>query len=326
MLVADTPLRDFRLVDTDQPDAAREEIGRIFCPHFLDPLARRASGFHARHNHVRANGYSVNFVSYGSAVEIDPGALSRFFLLQVPLKGSALVRCGTMLTEAEAGRRASILSPTLPTRMTWGEGCEKLILLIDREVMESQFASLTHRPLAAVEFEAGLDLASPAGRALSRHVALVLSAAEDPSSAPQAYLSLLRDGLTTLLLSGFAHTGSDILSRPQPAPAPAAVRRAEEFIEAHAAHPIAMADIAAAAGVPLRSLQEAFKRARGVTLSEAVLETRLDHFHARLKNPPPGASVADVAFECGFGHLGRAAAAYQARFGEAPSQTLRRNR
>ena len=115
----------------------REEIGRIFCPHFLDPLARRAEGFHARHNHARGNGYSVNFVSYGSAVEIDPGALSRFFLLQIPLKGQALVRCGTMLTEAEAGTRASLLSPTLPTRMTWSEGCEKLILLIDRAVMEA---------------------------------------------------------------------------------------------------------------------------------------------------------------------------------------------
>lgn len=326
MLDALIPLNQFRLVDTREPDAAREEIGRIFCPHFLDPLARRAEGFHARHNHARGNGYSVNFVSYGSAVEIDPGALSRFFLLQIPLKGQALVRCGTMLTEAEAGTRASLLSPTLPTRMTWSDGCEKLILLIDREVMEAQFASLTHRPLGTVEFETGIDLTSPAGRALLRHAELTLSAAEDPASAPPAYLTLLRDGLTTLLLSGFAHSGSSILNRPQPMPAPAAVRRAEEFIEAHAGEAIAMADIAAAAGVPLRSLQEAFKRARGMTLSEAVLATRLDHFHERLKSPPPGASVADIAFECGFGHLGRAAAAYQARFGEAPSRTLRQHR
>ena len=39
---------------------------------------------------------------------------------------------------------------------------------VDREVMEAQFASLTHRPLGTVEFETGLDLTSPAGRALLR--------------------------------------------------------------------------------------------------------------------------------------------------------------
>lgn len=326
MLHADTPLQRFKLVDTTEPDQAREEIGRIFCPHFLDPLGRRPEGFHARHNHAPGSGYSVNFVSYGASVEIDPGALDAFFLLQIPLKGSARVRCGTSLTEVEAGRFASLLSPTLPTRMTWNRGCEKLILLIERQAMEAQLASLVHRPKGTVEFETGIDLTSPAGRALARHAELVLSAAEDPASAPPAYLALLRDGLTTLMLSGFPHSGSAALNRPQLLPAPAAVRRAEEFIEAHAGEAIAMADIAVAAGVPLRSLQEAFKRFRGQTLSEAILSTRLDQFHRRLKNPPPGASVADIAFDCGFGHLGRAAAAYQARFGEAPSRTLRHHR
>lgn len=326
MLTADSPLAHFRLVDTTEPDDAREKIGRIFCPHFLDPIGQRPVGFRARHHHAPGLGYSVNFVSYGASVEIDPGALSHFFLLQVPLKGSARVRCGTSLAEPEAGRRASMLSPTLPTRMTWHEGCEKLILLIERQAMEAQFHSLTHRSPGTIEFDAGIDLTSVEGRALLRHAQLVLAAAEEPAGAPEAYLTLLRDGLTTLLLSGFSHTGSAILKRPQASPAPAAVRRAEEFIEAHAAEAISMADIAAAAGVPLRSLQDAFKRARGMTLSEALLSARLDHFREALQVPEANASVADIAYACGFGHLGRAAAAYQARFGEAPSQTLRRNR
>lgn len=326
MLHADIPLARFTLVDTAEPDQAREEIGRIFCPHFLDPIGRRPEGFQAVHNHAPASGYSVNYVRYGASVEIDPGALDGFFLLQVPLKGSARVRCGTSLTEAEAGRFASLLSPTLPTRMTWHAGCEKLILLIERSVMEAQFQTLTHRDAGPIEFQCGVDLLRPEGRALLRHASLALSAAEEPEGAPAAYLALLRDGLTTLLLSGFAHSASGVLAQPIGAPAPAAVRRAEEFIRVHGTEPITMGDIAAAAGAPLRSLQEAFRRARGMTLSEAVLATRLDGFHARLKNPPPGASVADIAFECGFGHLGRAAAAYQARFGETPSQVLRRHR
>ena len=125
MLTEDTPLSRFAAVDTRSPDDAREAVGRIFCPHFLNPVGREAAMFHARHHTVEQAGYSMNFVAYGSKVEIDPGELSRFFLLQVPIRGAATVRCGTMATDVEAGRRASILSPTLGTRMTWEEGCEK---------------------------------------------------------------------------------------------------------------------------------------------------------------------------------------------------------
>jgi hypothetical protein len=93
MLNADTPLSRFAAVDTRSPDDAREAIGRIFCPHFLNPIGRNTEAFHARHHTALQVDYSVNFVAYGSTVEIDPGELSRFFLLQLPLKGSARVRC-----------------------------------------------------------------------------------------------------------------------------------------------------------------------------------------------------------------------------------------
>ena len=115
----DIPLARFAAVDTISPDEARQEIGRIFCPHFLFPAERRPELFHARHNVALQSGYSVNYVAYGATVEIDPGELSRFFLLQTPIKGSAEVRCGASVAEAAAGSKASLLSPTLPTRMIW---------------------------------------------------------------------------------------------------------------------------------------------------------------------------------------------------------------
>jgi transcriptional regulator GlxA family with amidase domain len=102
------------------------------------------------------------------------------------------------------------------------------------------------------------------------------------------------------------------------------VRRAELFIAGAADRPIAMTEVAEAAGVCLRSLQEAFKRARGVTLTQALQNARLERFRAQLRDSSGSASVADMAFAAGFGHLGRAAAAYRARYGEAPSQTVRR--
>lgn len=324
MLTADTPLSRFAAVDTRAPDDAREAIGRIFCPHFLNPVGPSAGSFHARHHTVQQIGYSVNFVAYGSTVEIDPGELSRFFLLQLPVKGSAKVRCGTVAADVAAGQRGSILSPTLGTRMTWNEGCEKLIILIRREAVEAQFESLTHQPMRAIEFDTGVDLTGVVGRAILQHAQLMLDAAETTDSVPDAYRALLRDGLTTLLLSRLSSSVTPVFSRLAPSADPLAVRRAQDFMAAHAERAISMAEIAAVSGVSLRSLQDAYRKARGMTLGDGLLMLRLERFRSTLLAAEAQGSVADAAFAAGFGHLGRAAAAYRQHYGEAPSETLRR--
>jgi AraC-like DNA-binding protein len=326
MLTEGTPLSRFAAVDTRSPDDAREAIGRIFCPHFLNPVGRNAQAFHARHHTALQVDYSVNFVAYGSTVDIDPGELSRFFLLQLPLKGSATVRCGTMAADVRAGSRASILSPTLGTRMTWNEGCEKLIVLIRREALEAQFESLTHARMRPIEFETGVELTGVVGRAILQHAQLMLDAAETTDGVPDAYRALLRDGLATLLLSRLPSSVSSAFSRPAPSADPLAVRRAQDYMAANTERAISMAEIAAAAGVSLRSLQDAYRKARGVTLGEGLLLLRLERFRSALLAVETHGSVTDAAFAAGFGHLGRAAAAYKQRYGEAPSETLRRHR
>lgn len=326
MQTPDVPLSRFAAVDTRSPDAAREAIGRIFCPHFLSPVERNPQSFHARHHTVEQAGYSVNFVSYGATVEIDPGELSRFFLLQIPLTGSASVRCGTVATDVVAGATASVLSPTLPTRMTWHEGCEKLIVLIQREVMEAQFEALTHETGCAIEFKTGVDMGSACGRALRQHAHTMLSAVEEGDTVAKPYQVLLRDALTTLLLTGFSSNKSAAFAKPVPSAGSSAITRAEEFIRANAARAISMVEVAEAAGVSLRSLQDAYKRSQGMTLGDGLLNARLARFREGLLSAGSHGTVADVAFASGFGHLGRAAAAYKERFGEAPSETLRKRK
>lgn len=322
---ARVPLARYSRVDTRSPDEARERIGRIFCPHFLNPAQARPVAFHARHHSARQASYSVNFVAYGATVDIDPGRLEGFFLLQVPVAGSAHVRCGTVAVDARAGRMASLLSPTLPTRMTWHEGCEKLIVLLDRATVETHYASLVGNVDRAIEFHTAVDLAGPFGTLLGQHLGLMLAAAENGTPVPDAYLVSLREGLTALLLNNLDHSGRARLADPPSVPAPAAVRRAMAFIAAHADQPLTMAEVAAAAGTSLRSLQEGFRRVHGTTLTQTIQEARLARFRAALVAPPPDSTVAALALAAGLGHLGRAARAYRARYGETPSHTLARH-
>lgn len=317
-------LERYTLVDTRSPEEARQEIGRIFCPHFLSPNHRHADGFHAVHRSAPQSFYSLNVVSYGSAVEIDPGELSRFFLLQIPVAGSASVTCGTQTTLTSPGRGASLLSPTLPTRMRWSDGCDKLIVLIEREAMQRHCRELADRAVGSVEFSTAVDCESLAGRLLLNHVRLMYDSAEADGETPRAYLARLGEGLASLLLTSFAHSQRAALDAPVPAAGTNAVARAEEWIRANIDRAFSVAEIAGASGTSLRSLQDGVRRQKGATLSRMIETIRLERFHALLSDPEGRRSVTEAASTAGLGHLGRAAAAYRRRYGETPSQTLRR--
>src|ERR1700730_2038675 len=100
-------LAAYARVRTTDVDEAAEEIGRIFCPHALDPLQHSWPDFHAQHNCAAFDGFSVNYVAYGGSVSIDPGCLDRFFLLQVPIRGRPSIRTAGRGAEGGAGSVAS---------------------------------------------------------------------------------------------------------------------------------------------------------------------------------------------------------------------------
>lgn len=78
------------------------------------------------------------------------------------------------------------------------------------------------------------------------------------------------------------------------------------------------------AGVSVRSVQIAFRRAYGITPSAALLACRLRHARLLLRSAGPATSVTQVALDCGFYHLGRFSLQYKRAFAESPSATLRR--
>jgi transcriptional regulator GlxA family with amidase domain len=106
---------------------------------------------------------------------------------------------------------------------------------------------------------------------------------------------------------------------------PSAVRRAAAFIDEHAGDPIGITEIAAAAGLGARTVQEAFRRHLDTTPMTYLRKVRLDRAHRDLQQADPDGevTVADVAARWGFAHHGRFSAAYRAQFGCPPSRTFR---
>ncbi|MFJ1767916.1 helix-turn-helix transcriptional regulator [Amycolatopsis sp. NPDC088138] len=131
--------------------------------------------------------------------------------------------------------------------------------------------------------------------------------------------------LATTMLTTFTHSGLDDDTRPEPGPAPAAVRRAIAFIETHAQSPITITDIADAARIGTRALNYAFRRHRATTPTAYLRRVRLDHAHRDLRDADPavGDTVAAIAARWGFPHTARFAAVYRETYGVTPNTTLR---
>jgi AraC-like DNA-binding protein len=264
-------------------------------------------------------------------VAIDPGCLDRFFLLQMSIRGRAEIKTGGRKVESGPGAVASLLSPTLPTRMVWHDNCAQLILLVDRRQIESRAAALAEKPAGRVEFEPQIDLDTAFGRALQFQIEYLVDLAEHGSPAsglPPVMMATLRESIVGLLLTGQRHNLSDAINRPAPhrEALPSVFKRARDNLAAHAAEPLDLEKLSRVSGIGIRSLQLGFKRHFGVSISEALLDIRLEHLNARLLNARSGERIIDIAFDLGFTHLSRMASVYRAKFGEPPSATLRKSR
>ncbi len=107
-------------------------------------------------------------------------------------------------------------------------------------------------------------------------------------------------------------------------PLPRAVRRTLDAMQADVGHRWTISELAAIAGVSSRTLQRQFLAFVGRPPNAALREIGFEKARRELLRGRPGIQVTEVALKCGFPHLGRFAVEYRHRYGETPSQTLKR--
>ncbi len=138
-------------------------------------------------------------------------------------------------------------------------------------------------------------------------------------------------GLASLAMTGLlraqAHNYSDQLEGTRRVEAPASIRNAVELIEARAAEIVSVVEVATAAGLSVRALEEGFRRHVGKPPMTYLREFRLARIHSELQaSDPDRTTAAAVARRWGgLNHYGRFSAAYRTRYGVAPATTLQRS-
>ena len=104
------------------------------------------------------------------------------------------------------------------------------------------------------------------------------------------------------------------------------VTRVEEYARMNLDKPLTLTDLAAEAGVSVRSLHNAFASSRGTSPSRWLRNIRLERARQLLLNSREGHSITAIAYETGFGKPSAFAYFYRRYFGEYPSDTLRGRR
>jgi AraC-like DNA-binding protein len=171
----------------------------------------------------------------------------------------------------------------------------------------------------------------PVSPALARHWSSVFDLVHGALMAEDSPLQypLLADGLVQMValsaLHAFPNTTMTGECGPGPGQvAPAAVRRAAAYIEENADQPVAVSDIATAAGTSALALRDAFAGQLGTTPAGYLRRVRLEHAHRELQAADPLAeTVRRVAARWGFASLERFTLAYRQAFRRSPGTTLR---
>lgn len=191
------------------------------------------------------------------------------------------------------------------------------------DTLESLLGRAVRRPL--LPLPTTVALGTTGGRAWVRAVRSVAGAVPGTSSLLGNPLGAeeLQQALLIGLLYATAHPDRDALDVPVLTWGPRKVRECLDLIEAHPERPLTSGTLAAHAGMSVRAFDGCWRRDRDVLPRQDVDRVRLRRAHRDLEDHRPGeTTVAAVAASWGFPPR-TFAAAYGARFGHSPAQTLR---
>ncbi|WP_280398633.1 AraC family transcriptional regulator [Nocardia carnea] len=316
------PLSRHRVFQTSDAEEARVRMGGILRDHRLDP---GAGVMDARCDFLGFGDVGLAQLQYGVQVRVRSEPTETFRLVQIPLAGRVRVRAGSRDIASDT-TVASVPEPDEPLDMNAHDSSRHLLVRIDRHALDTHLLRILGRPPDhPLRMSPAMRLRSPAVRSWLETLRMLHADAAGPGLLRG---SRLRPQFEQLIMSQLLlaqpNSYSELLLGGAGYATPRPIRRAEQLIAERARDMPTVAEIAAAVGLSVRTLQEGFRRYLVTTPTERLREARLVGVHADLAAADPTTTtVAAIAADWGFWHLGRFSVMYRRRWGVSPSTTLR---
>lgn len=205
---------------------------------------------------------------------------------------------------------------------------ERLAIWIPAASLNQRLAALLDGPVTKeLAFEPVFAWDSVAAQGLRRLIRLLVEELGSPAAFSHSDVAIcsFTDLLLYTLLRAVPNNHTDRLALASSPAVPSSVRRAEAYIRARVQEPIALHEVAKAAGCSVRSLQVGFQRFRETTPLGAIRHARLEAAREALRSGQTDGTVTSLALQFGFTNPGRFAALYKTAFGESPLAALRRD-
>ena len=258
-------------------------------------------------------------ISYGGSVRVTSPALETIFHLQVLLNGNCLWR-GHQREHHLVPGELLLINPDDPVDLTYSEDCEKFILKLPVHLLDSICAEQRwQRPSGGVRFLRNHYRLEELGGFLNL-LGMICNEAEVSGSLPRVqghYSQIVASKLLTLMTT---NVRMETLGG-----AGMGLERILDYVERNLKLEVSAEALAEQANMSVRSLYALFDRHLSTTPRQYIRQRKLERVQACLSDPSCAVrSVTELALDYGFLHLGRFSESYRQRFGELPSETLKR--
>jgi AraC-like DNA-binding protein len=314
---------------TEDVREAAELMGQALSPLTLQVAAEHVAGFAAGMHGVRLRNVSMLYFDLHVPAVIDIPRHGNYFAVHMPMNGTASTSHRGRTFESNSVR-AVVSSPGKGLTMRLELDSPQLVIRIEQPAMVAYLTRVIGRSVAQpLAFEPEFDLTTEA--VMRWHAAVQLIHSEVFHTG-----SLVRRGqgigaVEDLVMSSLLHLQpsnhhAEFTSPLRIDKRGAVVQAAIDYLDDHLAEHITMDSVAGAVHMSIRAVQQGFHEQLGMTPMTYVRERRLERVHEELMDATSadGITVTAVAERWGFHHLGSFGGEYRKRWGESPSQTLRR--
>jgi AraC-like DNA-binding protein len=322
------PLSLFPIARTSRLDEAREAVTRVYLPHQLD--STDGDRLRMTLNAAEAKRFTVGFLAYGAKTRLDMPPTESTYHINLTTRGKTFAsRTDGCRAVTAAHASGLVLLPDQLNTVRWTPDAEQLILKVPRWRLESHLADLIGRRVEdVIDFGFCLDMTTSRGASLMSAVRFLARELDRPGGI--ADMPVAREELETFvltqLLSAASSPYTEELIRPADALPRSRLTPVIEYMEMNADEALTPQELARVGCMSVRTLHATFQAELGVSCMAYLRRLRLDHVRAELLRTGHGdVRVTDVAMRWGFFHPSRFAQQYRERFGELPSDTVRRH-
>jgi AraC-like DNA-binding protein len=315
------PLARFNVLRARDPDELRERLAPLYAVTKLE-LPRSRVRFDAVLNHHKLQTVALSYARYGAPVQITMSNTD-FYTQGFGVQGYGEAISDGRLFKISSGQGGAA-GPGATAFLNYQADFEHVFLRIPPETLRSKLSALLGNP-AGPPLKLSGEYDNTALAAQYRFLRFVISELDhSPDNLPPLLLAEFEQALIVAYLCANLNNYTELLSAGRPSVAPWQVQRALDYIETHWDQPITIEALASATDSSARSLFATFRKSRGCSPMTYVRNVRLLRARELLLNSNFDASVSSIASRCGFVSPSNFAKSYLNRFGELPSETLRR--